>query len=46
MTNEEREEYEQAKEERDRQDKRRSMIMFPLLFIVIIGGLVYIGMNY
>ncbi|CAA6823395.1 MAG: Unknown protein [uncultured Sulfurovum sp.] len=38
-------EYEEAKAERDRLDKKRSMIMFPLLFLVIIGGLVYIVMN-
>jgi len=39
------EEYQKAKEERDAKDKKRSMIMFPLLFMVIIGGLVYIVIN-
>lgn len=38
-------EYEKAKEERDRKDKKRTMIMFPLLFLVIFSGLVYIVIN-
>ena len=38
-------EYEKEKEERDRKDKKRTMIIFPLLFLTIFSGLVYIVMN-
>ena len=38
-------EYEKERKELDRQDKKRSMIMFPLLFLVIFSGLVYIVLN-
>jgi hypothetical protein len=39
------EEYEKAKAEATRKDIKRSMIMFPLLFLVIFSGLIYILMN-
>jgi hypothetical protein len=39
------EEYKKAKEERARNDKKRSMIIFPLLFLLIFSGLVYIVLN-
>lgn len=38
-------EYEKEKEERDRKDKKRTMIIFPILFVTIVSGLVYIVMN-
>ena len=39
------EEYEKERKELDRKDKQRSMIMFPLLFLVIFSGLIYIVLN-
>ena len=39
------EEYEKEKKERDKNDKKRSMIMFPLLFLTIFSGLIYIVLN-
>ena len=38
-------EYEKAQEDRDRKDKKRTMIIFPLLFLTILSGLVYIVIN-
>ncbi len=38
-------EYEKEKEALEKNDKKRSMIMFPLLFLVIFSGLVYIVLN-
>jgi len=35
-------EYEREKAERARKDKKRSMIIFPLLFLVLVGGIVFI----
>lgn len=38
-------EYEREREKRDRKDKQRSMIIFPIIFIIIASGLVYIVLN-
>ncbi len=38
-------EYEKEKAERARNDKKRSMIFFPIIFLVILSGLVYIVVN-
>lgn len=38
-------EYEREKEARDKKDKQRSMIIFPILFVIILSGLVYIVLN-
>ena len=38
-------EYEKEKAERARKDKQRSMIMFPIIFVIIVSGLVYIVLN-
>lgn len=38
-------EYEREREKRDRKDKQRSMIIFPIIFIIIASVLVYIVLN-
>ncbi len=38
-------EYEKEKEKRDRKDKQRTMIIFPIMFLIILSGLVYIVLN-
>jgi hypothetical protein len=38
-------EYEREKAERDKKDKQRSIIMFPIIFIIIFSGLAYIVLN-
>lgn len=38
-------EYEKEKAERDKRDKQRSMIMFPIIFVIIFSGLAYIALN-
>ena len=35
-------EYELAKEERDRKDKQASMIIFPILFLTLVGCIAFI----
>jgi len=36
------EEYEITKAERARKDKKISMIVFPLMFLVLVGGITFI----
>lgn len=38
-------EYEKLKQERTRRDKKASMIVFTLMFIGLVGGIVFIAIN-
>lgn len=38
-------EYERAKEERARKDKKISMVVFSLMVLVLVGGITFIALN-